>query len=134
MFQGRPISLKVDVWDRIKTYMDEQAGQDRNYHNNTSAMIEEAVVFFLDAKEAEAGGGSSEGMDDMGMDLDLSGDEFTDEMSTDTEETTEEEISMDEEGEEEPVEEEEPEEEEEEEEAPKPRRKSAKKASKKRRK
>jgi len=42
MFQGRPISLKVEVWDRIKTYMDDQAGKDRNYQPNTSAMIEEA--------------------------------------------------------------------------------------------
>ncbi len=135
MFQGRPISLKVEVWDRIKTYMDDQAGKDRNFQNNTSAVMEEAVIFFLDAKDAEASGGSAEpeSTDDMSMDLDMSSDESSEDTSMDAEASTDEEPAMDEEAE--PEAEPEAEEEPAEEEAPKPaRRSSAKKAKAKKRK
>jgi hypothetical protein len=128
MFRSLPLSLKTEVWDRIDTYLNEYAATHRDFNPNRSALVEEAVIFFLDAKDAEASGGSAEpeSTDEMSMDLDMS----SDDMSLDTEASTDEEPAMDEEAE--PEAEPEAEEEPAEEEAPKPARRSSKsKAAKK---
>ena len=53
MFFAKPISLKTDVWDRIKTYLDDYASKYRDFNPNTSAFIEECIVAYLDAKDAD---------------------------------------------------------------------------------
>ena len=76
MFQARPISLKVDVWERIDTYLNDYAAQNPGFMPNRGAFIEEAVVAYLDLKEG--GGASEEATEDDSFSLD-------DELSDDSE-------------------------------------------------
>jgi hypothetical protein len=57
MFQARPISLRVEVWERIDNYLNAYAAQNPAFMPNRGALIEEAVVAYLDQKQ---GGGASE--------------------------------------------------------------------------
>src|SRR6266498_4780826 len=97
MFRSLPLSLKTDVWDRIDTYLNEYAATHRNFNPNRSALVEEAVIFFLDAKEAEASGASTEteSTEEMSPDMEMS----SEDTSMETEESTEEEAGSDESGE-----------------------------------
>ena len=87
MFFARPISLKTEVWDRIDAYMNEYATTHRDFTPNRSAFIEECIIAYLDAKDAEASGASSDtdtSLDDLGLDTESTGDTDTDESTGDT--------------------------------------------------
>jgi hypothetical protein len=93
MFQARPISLKVDVWDRIDAYLNDFAAQNPGFMPNRGAFIEEAVVAYLDLKE---GGGASEETtdDEFSMDEELSDDGES--MSDDEDSSSDDDLSADE--------------------------------------
>jgi hypothetical protein len=76
MFFLRPISLKTEVWDRIDTYLNEFATSHPGYMPNRAAFLEEAAIAFLNAREAEVNGGSTEAesSDDTSLGMDMTGD------------------------------------------------------------
>jgi hypothetical protein len=93
MFQARPISLKVDVWDRMDAYLNDYAAQNPGFMPNRGAFIEEAVLAYLDQKEG--GGASEESSDDeFSMDDELSDDSDS---TADDEELSDEEEPLDDE-------------------------------------